>query len=157
MSKSYAKAHKQLQHRLDDLNSMAKRSGRPTLRMLLDRSALKLSHFWYTVASEQNRSHRFFNEKLFIEKETAKGGLKYLSQFLRQKKTRPIITTVKWFIRWLFSTAIELHRLKHWTPTNQRNMNMNSADYARLRLQPSERPFTTYLKKGTSPWPWPSA
>ena len=29
MSKSYAKAHKQLQHRLDDLNSMAKRSGRP--------------------------------------------------------------------------------------------------------------------------------
>lgn len=88
MSKSYAKAHKQLQHRLDDLNSMAKRSGRPTLRMLLDRSALKLSHFWYTVASEQNRSHRFFNEKLFIEKETAKGGLKYLSQFLRQKENK---------------------------------------------------------------------
>lgn len=88
MSKSYAKARKQLKHRMDDLDSMAKRSGRPTLRMLFDRSALRLSHFWYTVASEQNRSHRFFNEKLFIEKETAKGGLKYLSKFLRQKENK---------------------------------------------------------------------
>lgn len=88
MSKSYAKARKQLQHRLNDLDSMAKRSGRPTFRMLFERSALRLSHWWYTVASEQNRSHRFFNERLFIEKETAKGGLKYLSQFLRQKENK---------------------------------------------------------------------
>ena len=39
MSKSYAKARKQLQHRLNDLDSMAKRSGRPTFRMLFERSA----------------------------------------------------------------------------------------------------------------------
>ncbi len=74
MSKSYAKAHKQLQHRLDDLNSMAKRSGRPTLRMLLDRSALKLSHFWYTVASEQNRSHRFSMRNCLLKRKRQKAA-----------------------------------------------------------------------------------
>ncbi len=84
MSKSYAKARQQLQHRLDDLNSMAT-YGRPTFHMFLTGPRC-YPHFWYTVASEQNRWHRFFDEKLFIEKETAKGGLKYFVAISSSKR-----------------------------------------------------------------------
>lgn len=84
----YTKAKKRLTQKRDDLAQMAAANGRPTLRMRFERWRLVLTHWWVRVASDKAGSGRFYNEKLFVEKETAKGGLKQLSHFLKQPAQR---------------------------------------------------------------------
>ncbi|MFD1392191.1 cation:proton antiporter [Lacticaseibacillus jixianensis] len=83
----YQKTKRRLHTRENSLVAMAQNHGRLTWSDVLARAKAALPHWWHKVAAER-LGQTGEPERLFVEKEIAKGGLKTLSEYLRQPEHR---------------------------------------------------------------------
>ncbi|WP_056988995.1 cation:proton antiporter [Lacticaseibacillus camelliae] len=83
----YQKTKRRLHTRERSLTAMAQNHGHLNLSDIVDRAKAAIPHWWHKVAAE--RFGRTLNgERLAVEKAIAKGGLKALSEYLRQPEHR---------------------------------------------------------------------
>lgn len=79
----YEKTKRRLRTREQSLTAMAQNHGHLNFSDVLDRAKAAVPHWWHKVAAE--RLGKTVNpERLYVEKEIAKGGLKTLSEYLRR-------------------------------------------------------------------------
>lgn len=83
----YQKTKRRLHTREQSLVAMAKNQGRLNFSDALDRAKAALPHWWHKVRAER-LGQAGSPERLYVEKEIAKGGLKTLSDYLKQPEQR---------------------------------------------------------------------
>lgn len=79
---------KNLIQRQKNFKDIEKSEWRVRLKLFLFKIQTQFNHFMAAKSLQKNNEQLFFNEKLFVEAEMAKGGLKYLSSFLKQPENR---------------------------------------------------------------------
>ncbi|MFD1672563.1 cation:proton antiporter [Agrilactobacillus yilanensis] len=86
--KTFQYYEKSLIQRHKDLADIEKGKWRVKFKLFFFRVQTKTNHFLAFKTSQKNSEQPFFNEKLFVEKQMAKGGLKHLSEFLKLPENR---------------------------------------------------------------------
>lgn len=86
--KHYAKVKKHLVNRRADIDAMLAHRGRKTLRMHLAKWRLSLLQSSKRLIGLRHRNSAKAQAKLTLEKDLAKGGLKYLSAYLKRPDQR---------------------------------------------------------------------
>ncbi|KRO16582.1 cation:proton antiporter [Lacticaseibacillus saniviri] len=82
----YKKTLRALERRLKELNILEDHYGQPTLHLMANRLQLQTRH----LATElfKGRTQSRYQDRLFVEKELAKSGLKAISAFLKKPENR---------------------------------------------------------------------
>ncbi|MFD1440892.1 cation:proton antiporter [Lacticaseibacillus hegangensis] len=83
----YQKTKRRLHTRARSLAAMAQNQGHLNLTDFLDRAKAAVPHWWHKVAADR-LGQPVNEERLLVEKEIAKGGLKTLSNYLKEPEHR---------------------------------------------------------------------
>ncbi|WP_203662469.1 sodium:proton antiporter [Lacticaseibacillus sp. 53-4] len=83
----YQKTKRRLHTRARSLAAMAQNHGHLNLTDFLDRAKAAVPHWWHKVAADR-LGQPVNEERLLVEKEIAKGGLKTLSNYLKEPEHR---------------------------------------------------------------------
>jgi len=85
--RTHRRFKRSLEQRLRELTALARHKGRPSIHITFDRFMV-LSQHWLNLLRQNGRLKWLYKEQLFAEKELAKGGLKHLSNYLKQPENR---------------------------------------------------------------------
>lgn len=86
--KTYQSYEKNLIQRRKNLLDIEKGKWRIRFRLIFFKLQMRINQFLAIKTSQKNNEQPFFNEKLFVEKQMAKGGLKHLSEYLKSPEHR---------------------------------------------------------------------